>query len=350
MYLRQFVSERLTAAAEEIFGVFQKTIVEYEEEIDRQRRLLDVFLKPEMKLHRIDLSQRPVCKEEVLDEQLCDQERNSRLDQEDPEPPQITLQLDELCISEEEEEEEEEEVEQLVLKQETDAFMYIPIYEESDHGKDHTLNFSMDDSQRVVTSSGVSAPNGYQQLLSLNPQEGGQNEPEQDPHYKNNDHLNNASNTMISLNYCHPQAFKCDTCEKAFKCRAYLMRHQLVHKCKKSHTCETCGKCFQFNSYLKAHMRIHTGEKPFTCLICGKDFRQSSTMKGHMRIHTGDKPHLCKICGKRFSDNSAFKSHSRVHTGERPYTCKTCGKDYRCRSSLRGHMRHHTKDKLNHLL
>lgn len=48
-YMREFVNRRLTAAAEEIFEVFQKTIVEYEEEISRQRRLLDVW-KSTMKL------------------------------------------------------------------------------------------------------------------------------------------------------------------------------------------------------------------------------------------------------------------------------------------------------------
>lgn len=42
---RKYVNERLSAAAEEILGVFEKTIVVYEEEIDRQRRLLDVVLK-----------------------------------------------------------------------------------------------------------------------------------------------------------------------------------------------------------------------------------------------------------------------------------------------------------------
>ncbi len=51
--LRTFVIERLTAAAEEIFGVFKNTIVEYEEEIDRQRRLLDIVWKPEIRLNRI---------------------------------------------------------------------------------------------------------------------------------------------------------------------------------------------------------------------------------------------------------------------------------------------------------
>lgn len=46
-YLREFVSERLTAAAEEIFGLIKQIIVEYEEEIDRQCRLLDNARKPE---------------------------------------------------------------------------------------------------------------------------------------------------------------------------------------------------------------------------------------------------------------------------------------------------------------
>ena len=49
-YLREFVNERLTAAAEEIFRVFKKTIVEYEEEIDRQRRLF--IWKPDTTLDR----------------------------------------------------------------------------------------------------------------------------------------------------------------------------------------------------------------------------------------------------------------------------------------------------------
>ena len=51
--LRELIIERLTAAAEEIFGLFERTVVQYEKEIDRQRRLLDITWKPEIKLHRI---------------------------------------------------------------------------------------------------------------------------------------------------------------------------------------------------------------------------------------------------------------------------------------------------------
>ena len=57
--LRALLTEQLTAAAEEIFGLLEKTVAEYEEkvhrserEICRQRKLLDMLLKPEVQLHR----------------------------------------------------------------------------------------------------------------------------------------------------------------------------------------------------------------------------------------------------------------------------------------------------------
>ena len=58
--LKSLVNGRLTAAAEEIFGIFEITFEEYEgevlhtkQEIDRQRKRLDLVLKPEIKLRRL---------------------------------------------------------------------------------------------------------------------------------------------------------------------------------------------------------------------------------------------------------------------------------------------------------
>lgn len=57
--LRVLVNRRLSAAVEEIFGLFERTIAEYEEERfrsqrenERQRKLLEAVLKPEVRLHR----------------------------------------------------------------------------------------------------------------------------------------------------------------------------------------------------------------------------------------------------------------------------------------------------------
>ncbi|XP_068589507.1 zinc finger protein 3 homolog [Cebidichthys violaceus] len=88
--LRCLVNQRLTAAAEEIFGVFERTIAEYEEELcrskeenERQRKLLDAVFNPQLRLHRADVQQLLVIKEEVPPEQ---QDWSSILDQEDQEP------------------------------------------------------------------------------------------------------------------------------------------------------------------------------------------------------------------------------------------------------------------------
>nr|XP_046231100.1 uncharacterized protein LOC124051590 isoform X5 [Scatophagus argus] len=171
-YLRQFVIERLTAAAEEIFGVFNKTIVEYEEEVDRQRRLLAVVWKPEIKLHRIELPQQHVCKEEELltEQQLCNQERSSAVDQEDPEPPQIKEEEEELCTN--------QEGEQLVLKQETESFMLTPAYEENEQSEDQNVYLNPDETENAaqsecvvnmsVSSSVVSEANSDVKLLCNN--------------------------------------------------------------------------------------------------------------------------------------------------------------------------------------
>ncbi|XP_019203116.1 trichohyalin isoform X5 [Oreochromis niloticus] len=124
-YLREFINERLTAAAEQIFLEFEKTIVQYEEEIDRQRRLLDITWKPQIKLHRTDVPQQQVCEEEeevLPEQQLWNQERSSSVDQEEPEPPQIKEEQEELCSS--------QEGEQLGLKEETEVHNDPVQYEE----------------------------------------------------------------------------------------------------------------------------------------------------------------------------------------------------------------------------
>ncbi|XP_035859525.1 zinc finger protein 37 homolog isoform X10 [Sander lucioperca] len=274
--LRALVEQRLTAAAEEIFGLFEGTIAEYEEELcrskeknERQQKLLDAVLNPQLRLHRAELPQQHVCKEEedlsdqelnmpvitsvvseansdhqllshnsheaesqdqkggkhgdsgstrnaepepkkrqrkrrshrnnvdntklseihpntqtelpqqyvckeeevLSDQHLCIQEKKSSLDQEDPEPPKIKEEQEELCTS--------QEGEQLVLKQETDTFMLTPTYKESDHSEGQTLNFNPDDDtlsaaekesldNMPVITSVVSEATRDHQLLSHN--------------------------------------------------------------------------------------------------------------------------------------------------------------------------------------
>uniref|UniRef100_A0A673WT49 Gastrula zinc finger protein XlCGF26.1-like n=1 Tax=Salmo trutta TaxID=8032 RepID=A0A673WT49_SALTR len=95
---RVFLNEHLTAATVDIFGEVEKTVVEYQEENDRLRRLLR--RTPVIPLCRIESLQLSVSEEEVPPEQ---QEWSHSLGQEDPETTQIKEEQEEVRTSQEEE-------------------------------------------------------------------------------------------------------------------------------------------------------------------------------------------------------------------------------------------------------
>ncbi|XP_078146341.1 uncharacterized protein LOC144542865 [Centroberyx gerrardi] len=97
------VNQRLTAAVEEIFGLFERTIAEYEEEIDRQRRLLEDVLKPEIQINKAepDADLRHFVEQTVEDHGGMDMEEEDQLNAE--------LRQAQLIDEQQEDEEEEEE-------------------------------------------------------------------------------------------------------------------------------------------------------------------------------------------------------------------------------------------------
>ncbi|KAM6974315.1 uncharacterized protein LKV04_015954 [Tautogolabrus adspersus] len=303
--LRALLTERLTAAAEEIVALFEETVAEYEErverserEICRQRRLLDAVLKPEVRLHRAGQSlhsgpggpaasrangsELTAYVQQLVVSKIEQQEWSPGLDQEDPEPPHIKEEQEELFS----------------LKGNLNR-----------HIRDHT-------GERPFPCTGC------------------------DKSFKD-------SGSLTAHMRCHTgeQPYSCLFCGKNFSGRGNMTRHMRIHTGEKPFTCSLCSKSFHVKEHLNRHMKYHTGEKPFSCSICGKGCAQKTDLKKHMRVHTGEKPFSCPFCGKCCAEKGDLTKHMRVHTGEKPFSCNICGKSCAQKGSLKIHMRVHTGEK-----
>ncbi|XP_045469998.1 zinc finger protein 37 homolog isoform X2 [Harmonia axyridis] len=147
------------------------------------------------------------------------------------------------------------------------------------------------------------------------------------------------------LVHTEERPYKCNLCSSAFKTKTNLISHNYIHTGEKNYICSRCGQSFAHKTSLNLHMRWHLGEKPFTCEICDKRFSQKGNLMEHLRIHTGEKPFCCEICGRNFTTSSQLKLHTKRHTGERPWKCEYCPKTFLHKDSWKEHSRRHLNEK-----
>ncbi|XP_070824066.1 gastrula zinc finger protein XlCGF57.1-like [Chaetodon trifascialis] len=345
--LRAFVNQRLTAAAEEIFERFERTIAEYEEQLCRQRKLLEANLNPDVRLHRADIELLLLASDkEVPTEQ---QEWSPSLDQEDPpELPHIKEEQEELWTSQEGQQ--HQGLEEADIGKFT--FTAVPVKSEEDDEEapqSSQLHRSQAeesrDAENLKREAGGEDCGGSERARNFNP----------------HGHLQPATHDKTS--HCEPDTDdSCDweesgeynareTSVSSSECttssghKGHLQKHAGIQTGVKPFGCSVCGKRYPRKSALRTHIRLHIEGKRFSCSICEKTFQSKGNLVRHMRIHTGEKPFICPVCDSRFSHSSAFTSHLRVHTGEKPFTCLVCKTSFGDRSSLARHRRIHTGEK-----
>ncbi|XP_015237170.1 PREDICTED: zinc finger protein 121-like [Cyprinodon variegatus] len=406
-HLREFIRERLTAAAEEIFTEVEKTIIRYEEE----HRLMEICRKPQINHHKIELQEQygssqvetlttehghssshnqgevvaqwtgndqvepkhssPLIKEFREPGPLCVKEEEehlvSPLIKEENVEPEFTWATEknkepDLQLMEDHNEprpqlskmdEKVAESPQLELKEEMNYS--LPKHEQwllehlsvTQDQKD--LHNSREEEQLVQKQS-----NSLMETFTLHEEDLHEREPITEELSFQFSHVvetkvqegcsYNGSETRSQIE-TNKKSFQCDICGRSYMNKSTMKRHYRSHTGEKHFTCTTCGKSFSQNCDLNSHIRTHTGERPFPCKTCGKSFSKVHNLKAHIRTHTGERPFPCMTCGKSFSCTRSLKDHIRTHTGERPFPCKTCGKGFSRMSSLKYHIRTHTGEK-----
>ncbi|MEQ2216604.1 hypothetical protein XENOCAPTIV_019141 [Xenoophorus captivus] len=320
--LRLLINQRLTAAAEEIFGVFGRTIAEYEEEIsrskleiDRQRRLLELSRKPQISLQADSSGEETVHQTlEFLSENKCrsifgfmfaktkyvllETTMISSYDVLD----YVTTLTSAINLNEEEPPTriKEEEQEQDVW---TDPPGEMPERSEQNNVGFVLFQSSAAGTQQDNSSTGSPVSKFQSQDLEdsgMDPRPG-----------------TSVQQTCSELNEDRPGA-----CEAASGNGQNDSVDVAFPKVVDSYICSVCGKAFYERGQWAKHTRIHRKvdskvDKSFTCDICGKRLTRSDGYQKHLRVHTGEKPYSCHVCGRSFSDNSNYKRHIRRHMREK---------------------------------
>nr|XP_054595769.1 zinc finger protein 14 isoform X3 [Nothobranchius furzeri] len=152
----------------------------------------------------------------------------------------------------------------------------------------------------------------------------------------------------------------CPICSRILPCTADIAKHLRSHSEERPFICVTCEKGFKYKDTLKKHQIIHghEGVKEEQCKTvdqilaeadaqnCGDadelDKKESGAalpvQKNPSPVLKTKKPHkVCPVCSRAFDSIKTLNRHLQCHTEDRPYHCIHCKKRFKHMHGLKRH-------------
>uniref|UniRef100_A0A8C6SGT2 C2H2-type domain-containing protein n=1 Tax=Neogobius melanostomus TaxID=47308 RepID=A0A8C6SGT2_9GOBI len=308
--LRALVTERLTAAAEEIFTLVERTILEYEEELCRSKeenQRKQQLLEEALRLRGVHATGEtvPGLKQEQLDGPHIHEAPRVKVKEENPDEVPIALPREEPGETSEPQWELQTSEPQWEL-QTSEPQWELHMDQHMNVNEYFSDNNDMEEDVQDWT-------------VPLNEEEEEDNDDGAAPETQTQ------AKTLV-----------CSFCHMTFARLCQLKRHMTVHGC------SFCNKICSNEEKLRDHMMLHTGERTLQGNAVENPDTQTPKKSKKQKKKSEERPFNCYVCKMAFKSSYNLRKHMYQHTGKRVYACSVCDDSFKRKWELDWHMSNHT--------